>query len=566
MTGITKALSKVKSPEELQALIADIAATEDPFLRAAKASDLFGSKAGAKLANVLKPGAAALDDYKLSIDETAGATEAAAEVLDSTLGARFQLLIKQAGSAIIGLGNDWGGLATVIATTLTVAGGLGGGKLMSLLSGGLGKVWRGAAGTAVVKRAVAFAAGKAATVYLAGLIAGDVIGAGLEKAWMATGGRVLKAAGIQGALAGRAFALGAYAAIIAAPLLVLKVALDIQSDVNAQGDALRQQAVDFAKKATDVELQKAIADVRTQLDGMVFNTFDSKNKVVATLNALIEEANRRAGQVNTSLETTKGAAASLDRGGSRSFVNLGAAAQRMYRETRDNAVNIANRIHELTGKLIAEAQAMIDGYYDPIILADELRVAKDTVKADTIARNATKAGTAERHQADLTLANSKKNLDQTRLNLLASGNLTKKEQKAWLSELEKKYKSATGAARTYIGNLIAKIHELQRVPSTVIRIQVAGASGLVKPGDENRATGGPVVAGRPYIVNENTPNSEIWVPSLSGRVLSGAVAADTQGAADRPTYNVTVNNPEPRAADADIGRTLRRLAALGISR
>ncbi len=35
-----------------------------------------------------------------------------------------------------------------------------------------------------------------------------------------------------------------------------------------------------------------------------------------------------------------------------------------------------------------------------------------------------------------------------------------------------------------------------------------------------RALGGPVAAGRPYLVNENTPRSEIFVPSTSGGILN----------------------------------------------
>ncbi|MBB95580.1 MAG: hypothetical protein CML68_13445 [Rhodobacteraceae bacterium] len=35
-----------------------------------------------------------------------------------------------------------------------------------------------------------------------------------------------------------------------------------------------------------------------------------------------------------------------------------------------------------------------------------------------------------------------------------------------------------------------------------------------------RATGGPVSAGQPYLVNENTPNSEVFVPGQSGAILN----------------------------------------------
>lgn len=39
-----------------------------------------------------------------------------------------------------------------------------------------------------------------------------------------------------------------------------------------------------------------------------------------------------------------------------------------------------------------------------------------------------------------------------------------------------------------------------------------------------RAFGGPVIAGLPYLVNENTPRSEIFVPSMSGGILNVAQA------------------------------------------
>lgn len=41
-----------------------------------------------------------------------------------------------------------------------------------------------------------------------------------------------------------------------------------------------------------------------------------------------------------------------------------------------------------------------------------------------------------------------------------------------------------------------------------------------------RADGGPVQGGRPYLVNERTPNSEIFVPSASGAILTPAQAKD----------------------------------------
>lgn len=200
IVGLTHALGKVKSPGELRKLIADVIATEDPMLRAAKAADLFGSKAGAKLANVLRPGIGGLDDYAISATDAAGATQAAADVLDSSLGARFQLGIKAAGAAIVGLGNDFGGLATVLATLGTAGGALGLDKL-------LGRAWRGAASSALVHGAVRFAADQAATLYLKALYAGDFVAGALKAVWARAAGTAVVAAVIEraGSLAATAY-------------------------------------------------------------------------------------------------------------------------------------------------------------------------------------------------------------------------------------------------------------------------------------------------------------------------------------------------------------------------
>lgn len=603
VTGITKALGKVKSPEELQALIDDIVATEDPFVRAAKAADLFGAKAGAKLANVLKPGMTGLDDYKISVDEAAGATEKAAQVLDSTLGARFQLLIKQAGSAIIGLGNDWGGLATVIATTLTVASGLGGGRLLKALSGGLTGglkgAWTKAAGSSVVTKAVAFASGKAATIYLAGLIAGDAIGDGLAGAWKKVPGSSAVSSAIDGAgkfmgsKLGKVLSVG-FAAVAVVELI--KTFQDVQAAIAQQTADLAAKTGTFIQTATLDALVKAREGVAQQLasldkdpiaDALGLSARKGIETTLAQLDAAIGTFTDHAagdvegmrGRIDTSASGIKKTAANLGSEGSKGFGRLGDAAQSAAQLIKTNADIIAARIKGLTATLLGEATALINGYYDPLIAQEELLVLKDQVSADkravAAARAAlakTKAGSAERHDAQLTLdqallaqTQSQKALDQTRLNLLASGQLSARQQKAWLADLQKKYKTATGAAKTYIGGLIAKIHELQNVASTATRVSVTITSSGSKTVGRHRATGGPVQAGQPYIVNENTPNSELWVPSVSGRVLSGAVPATAAGAGGGDTIiNVPVSGLMPVRSPRDIVTELVRVRDVGL--
>lgn len=562
ITGIAHALKLVKSPEEFQRLIADIIATEDPFKRAEKAVALFG-KGGAQLANVLKPGIAGLDAFSQSAAENTGALDKEVEVLDGTFGAWFQHLIKAAGTAIVGFGDQFGGLATVLATVGTGVGTFGRLVGPSLIRG-LGSAWGKVASSPVVTKAVAFASGKAATVYLAGLLAGDAIGAALSKAWMATGARLLAAAGIQGVAAGTAFAAAAAAAIVAAPIAVLFVAIRIQGDINAQGDALKKQAAEFAKNASDVDLANAMKGVREQLDGIQIDTFDAKKNVTGVLDELIAESTRRASAVNTAVDTVGEHFQGVGATAKSSFGTVVSAAALMRERIAYNADRIKTVVKDLTATLLGEAQALISGYYDPIIAKDDLRVQKDQVNANKIALAKTKAGSAERHQAQLTLDQSKAALDQTRANLLAAGQLSAKEQKTWLSELQAKYKTATGDAKTDIGELIAKLKELKNVDAAGIKIVVTE-----QHKQEHKAGGGPVRAGVPYLVNENTSRSEMFVPEVNGRILNVPQIKEAYGSGSGSkggdtyvTNNIT--NPEPRAAERDIGRVMRRLGGLGL--
>lgn len=59
-----------------------------------------------------------------------------------------------------------------------------------------------------------------------------------------------------------------------------------------------------------------------------------------------------------------------------------------------------------------------------------------------------------------------------------------------------------------------------------------------------RAGGGPVQAGRPYLVNENTPRSEVFVPSRSGAILNvqqAQAAVRGMGGAGNFTFAPTIN-------------------------
>lgn len=132
--ALTKALSKVKSPAELQRLIDDIRKTEDPFARAQKAADLFGAKAGPGLANALKNGG--LEDFIVTADDAAGSLQTAADTIDSSIGNKITLAMNKAGGALAEFGSQMGpaitGLASLASLGLPMVTKLLGGLLPAL--------------------------------------------------------------------------------------------------------------------------------------------------------------------------------------------------------------------------------------------------------------------------------------------------------------------------------------------------------------------------------------------------------------------------------------------------
>lgn len=582
--ALTKALSKVKSPAELQKLIDDIIATEDPFLRAQKAADLFGAKAGPKLANVLKPGIGSLQDFQVANEDVTGATDKAADILDKTWSGRVQKAISVATAEL----REFGASAGPALTGLAALGTLIGPLLGPAISKGLGGAWKIAGKSGIVTKAVAFAGDKAATIYVAGLIAGDAIGGALRRAWTATGGRLIASAAVQGALSGTAFAVAAGAAIVAAPLLVLYVAIKVADDVRGAKDNFRSQidklitggSVDALKNArraiqAQVDSEKLFGAIPIQFAGEV----DAMNEEIKRLDAAIagsmtdadkatEVASRNiatslsnaalaATDVIPKFEDVQTASGTLAYKAETNFGRVQNAAKSMREKIAENAGRIATVAHELTQKLLGELTALITGYYDPLILLDDLRVQKDDVTAAKVALAATKAGTAQRHQAQLTLDQASAALDQTRANLLASGQLSAKEQKTWLTELQAKYKTATGDAKTKIGELITKIKELQNVDNSAISIVVT-ADGP-RNAHKKKALGGPVQAGVPYIVGERRP--ELFVPEVKGRIvpdLRSPAAAAAIGGGD--TIHVTMEAAPPARDPFEVARQLQRVS------
>lgn len=125
-----------------------------------------------------------------------------------------------------------------------------------------------------------------------------------------------------------------------------------------------------------------------------------------------------------------------------------------------------------------------------------------------------------------------------------------------------------GSAKRVVAGLLLEIAKVQ------FRNFLTGLSGgggffgflggLLTP---KRAYGGPAAAGVPYLVNEQTPNSEMFVPSRSGGVLNvpqaQAALRDAAGGQRGGATSITVYADESVIVRAADGVVVRRIAQAG---
>lgn len=262
--ALNSAIQKLPPGTSLKDFIAKLATIEDPAERARKAIEIFGTRGGAGLANAIRPGIESLDDFKVSQDEMTGATDRAADALDSSFGARAQLLIKQFGSALIGLGRDLGPALTGLASLTSLAGSLG---LPSKLAG----AWRAIANSSVVHQAID----------------------GLGKAW---GTRLGKGIGITAG------------GLIVAQLLI-STSANAQSIARHVGD-LQKQLTEALRAGNIEQLRQVREGLQSQLEDLVAVPFPglADQLLQKQLSADIAKIDARLAQETTKLSQTEQAA------------------------------------------------------------------------------------------------------------------------------------------------------------------------------------------------------------------------------------------------------------------
>lgn len=168
------------------------------------------------------------------------------------------------------------------------------------------------------------------------------------------------------------------------------------------------------------------------------------------------------------------------------------------------------------------------------------------------------------------------------LDLAENGQLTVKEVDAAIDQLTEDLKTANREERRSIQATIEALQRLRTMwrnartsvlgYSSAVRNLPGGNVGGKVTGVPHRAVGGSVTAGQPYLVNERTTNSELFVPSTSGRILTHAQAMQAASVSATPsgggggdtTINIPVQGALPvRTIDA-IPRALRRAERIGV--
>jgi hypothetical protein len=609
--AFTKALAKVKSPEELQRLIADIRNTEDPLLRAQKAADLFGAKAGPKLANVLKPGSAALDEYGITAEEAAGATDKAADVIDSSFSGRVRKALSEASAALRGFGGDFGPALTGVASLGTLVGsvfpGIGSkivGGLASALKG-LGARFAALLGVELGSKVVASAASEA--------VAGAVTSATAESS--AAGGAAKLAGSRLGSLLGLGLRLGLVLAVAEAADL-------ISPELNKLGDSIHDQvfgrgsgflgsgfslddvpwplgnkgAPDWAKGASDAgkgtdQIAAAVDDSLSHIDASFDRAGEGAGGLARTLPAAVEKATPAAKTAGENVgkgitvgvsRGLKGAVLAAARAGkdsldayAKGILDKQSVVDQAFQALTNQAKTELTRTQEIAhivGVLTSTelARGLLDKRPGVRAAAEATRETAYArlnelhANADTIGKGAGDALSKALASKDPAVRSAARTLRSAiERNITPK---TKPKGEAAVTDVAAGLNDKTARQRvvTAAGFLVRFINSLLTINANVtvnatVRRRNTGGS---HAGSAPRQHGGPVTPFGSYVVGERGP--ELFVPRVSGHIVPHNVsAAHESPAAANVAYNVNMTAARPTTV-VDAMRELRRYGEMGL--
>lgn len=585
VAGLNKAVKDLKPGQTLDDLIREIASIEDPTKRAQRAIEVFGVRSGTGLANALKPGRDSLDAFAVSTEEASGAVEEGVDKLDSTLTGRLKKILSQAGAALRGFGQDLGPGVTAAASLATLANALGvkiplgpfkklGAKLGGVIASGIGSAIVGQAGAGIVADSVADS--------VSGAMRGGKLKAATGKLGQFLGSSLGKATAV-------AFAAFAW-------IEVVETYNRIKGELAAQSEAISEGTKGVILKGTQADLEAARNGIEAGLqqlnatwDAGLFTT-DTRKKLEADLAAVNAELGRRAENFGPTV------AEGIEQGGPAVHEALGDVMNRAVAGTEDAIeaaraaggrfpmafVNGMRSTREAVFDEIASLRENIKNALSPAAQAARLT---GFLTGKMLQRGLHSADPLVRRQADATRAMAEERLAKI---IAGSGAAAKKAGEALAKGLKSKNPAIRAAAQRVQAIVDAKLEALEREAAASgtqagnslarnLRAAVAASMTLgiqiraryQGKTDHGRASGGPIRAGVPYLVNEQTPRSEVIVPSAGGYVLTRAQAeaAISGRGGDGPTsitVPVAVQGVLNVRSARDIATEVRRAGELGI--
>lgn len=157
-----------------------------------------------------------------------------------------------------------------------------------------------------------------------------------------------------------------------------------------------------------------------------------------------------------------------------------------------------------------------------------------------------------------------KAMDQLRDRMHSKNPRVRREAKAVYKlvkeELDKTVPAAGTAGTKAANNFISNVRRtFNRSGAIILKVRTSDDT------IGGRAGGGPVFAGQPYWVNENTPRTELFVPSTSGHVLTHADAMQAVSQSTSTDASVTIEGGiHLHGVGSDVGLGAQRKFAQGV--
>ncbi len=595
--ALAKAVAQLKPGQDLNDLIAQIGAIEDPTLRAQAAMKLFGTRGGPQLAQAFKPGITSLAEFAVSADDAAGATDNAAAAVESGFGDRFRMMMKSAGGALAEFGTSFGDLVMLASAF--------GPKFTSLIASGIG----GLAGIigprllkAVLPRLAALGitmgtatAAAEVTAETAGVVAGQAaVGAAATPAAAAAGTAMGGAMGVAvgvglAAAAGTGIAL-AFKAIVLDPGLqqqTREIGKSLDAEISTGVGDLQQ---------SKAALEKGIADINAlPLGGFLYG--DQVRDLTSQLDSVNAEIARRSeaaaaaippamaagvastkpvwdGKVDSIVAffgtRMSGVTAAARVAGSDGMLAMAAgiaAARKAPLDAFDtlktmlkDAMTPLKEIARLNGELTSKELRNGLRSGDPAVRAQAVAVAR--AAADRLGQLAAGGGAAGKAAMAKLDAGIRSKLPDVRAASLAAKNAAIAQMQAAQGPAGAAGSAAAAAFAAALRKRVAAalagvVADIKRNPA-----KYADTMGGLSGG--THASGGIARAGQPALFGERGP--EIGVPAVDYRILTAEQSIEAlRPRAGGGPVTVNVYNPKPEPASTSTRRELRKLALSGSS-